>query len=707
VSFIWDAIAGCSLPGMTLVTALLFFLAHLLSDVVTLILAMLNWFLSITILNVGGVHQALADLFGPTPTGAITGLYAGMAALGLSIATAALVWGVLRNQEAMLLGNRWEGARALIGRAGGAVVWIVATPLALYVLVYVNDQLVTLMNHAMATTVWHTGACTLTSATGGAIEGLGTSAIGIALTILFYQVIGLALIAGILAAVGQYFLRLFQIVFWGALLPVAAGTSVADPQRRAWSYVWGQVTGSIFTQAAMALGIFLTETVMLAPDSTAVMAKLLSYTMGAAGFFVVSRIPRYFQELQGHTVGGGSEMAAIAGGYVMGRFGSQALSATAGGQVAGELFAATKERTTQRLNQGPGPLATAYQTFRRHAYVAQGRNAIDDAGAQADAGLVADRVAATGITDQATLDALATMPAARDAATAVRTVPPTVPLPDHPSPGMGGVLPDRGGQRPESPGSGAPVGVRPSVDAGTGVRTAPGGDPPLTADGDPSGGDWRGGASIDDALPDGGGSLPATVRPPTASLPSGTSPNASPSAPRSASGADDGAPPVAEAVSRTPLYGVGSGSAVGREGSAFAAAMAPLAQNYLYSQLFTDSRARAQLGTFGVGVSPATHDAWVAHPDAAPVSARVLHPHVLERVQRLHQLDQDLNAQPQEALARLFGVTPDDLNNPVYQQQIEAALHAVQRRRPGRGAFIQPLVRDAQDNYDIGSPGRS
>jgi len=122
--------------------------------------------------------------------------------------------------------------------------------------------------------------------------------------------------------------------------------------------------------------------------------------MGAAGFFLVSTIPRYFQEMQGHTVGGGSEMGTIAGGCIMGRLGSQALQATKGGIM---------------MNQG-------LESARQQAYTAQGANTVIEAQDQATAGLPAAQVYAQTVHGQAELDGAGTMPLSRDTKSAERAL---------------------------------------------------------------------------------------------------------------------------------------------------------------------------------------------------------------------------------------------------------------------------------------------
>ena len=673
MGFIWDAIAGCSTPGINFVTAIVLFIGHLLSAVVGLVIALLNAVLQITILNTGGVTTARTDLLGGGAVGALGGLYLGMAALGLLIAGVAVVWAVIRHQESLLTGNRMESLRGLLGRALGAVVWIAAVPLALWAMIQVNDVLVNTLAYQLHQVPFQfASSCKPAAAIGYGIASLGTSVITSALIYLFWDVLALALIVGILAALGQYFLRLFQIVFWGALLPVAAGASVADPQRRAWTYVWGQVQGSIFTQAAMAFGIYITEYVLIGGTpgipfvtahttvSAATPNMLLSYMMGVAGFFVVSKIPRYFQEMQGHTVGGGSEMGAIAGGYIMGRFGSQALQATKGGIMMTQGMETRRQQNTYALASGPGIVASHFQRSRQQSYAAQGANTVLDAQDQATAGLTAAQVHAGTVTTQARMDAAAGMPLSRDATSADRALntDPTIPLNPHPTRGTGGIV------ATPTPPFGAP-GTPPPAD--------PGG-PPLVG---PPGG-------FPDSV-DAAGVLGAAA---TVSEAVGV---------RAASGSVGVRQPAPGA--RTPTYGPGSHTAVGQPADTFAAAMVPMAQSLLHGDLVTTTRAQAARQ----GVSPTQFNEWMAHPDQVAPRDRVNHAQVVERAQTLHAWQQQLAINPTATIAQLAQVSPEALADPNQQPQIEAAFHAAiqDRQSPVRTGFLRPVALDHNNDYSI------
>lgn len=668
MGFIWDAIAGCSAPGMTFLTAVLLFIAHLLSSVVGLILGLLNEFLALTILNTGGVTTARTVLLGGGGVGAVGGLYLSMAGLGLAIAAVAVVWGVVRHQESLMSGGRLESLRALAGRAAGAVLWIAAVPAALWGLILINDAVVNaLVTQLQKAPFQYTFSCNPGAAIGHGIASLGTGLIATAITALFWEVIGLALIVGIIAAVGQYFLRLFQIVFWGALLPVAAGVSVADPQRRAWAYVWGQVQGSIFTQAAMALGLYITEAVIVGQHSA---NPLLSYMMGVAGFFVVSRIPRYFQEMQGHSVGGGSEMGAIAGGYVMGRFGNQALQATRGGILANQGLERAQQGNTLALTSGSGGLSGAFQRSRSRTLAMRGANEVALAHAENQSGFTEARQHAQGVRAVGQLDGMAANPVTgRDAPAAERelTVNPSIPLASDAPPGMGGV--PTGTPTIRAP-SGVAGGGGPSTDlAGSG---APPPDPPpdFSVNGPPSGFD-------------------------SAGAPTQTG-SSDPVGPRASA---DGVGVRSDAGGRTPFYGSGARSPVGLSAAEFAASVAPLARSVLRGDLVTSNRAQAAAR----GMTPDRYDHLMANPiDATPREA-VRHFQVLERARTFRTWDQQLAANPQSAVAQLMQVSPKALEDPVQQQQILQTLYASVQQPAStvHQSFLKPVALDHQGDYTI------
>jgi hypothetical protein len=447
-------------------------------------------------------------------------------------------------------------------------------------------------------------------------------------------------------------------------MPVAAGVSVGDPQRRAWTYVWGNVQGAIFTQAAMALGIFITEQIMVggtfsftgaAPAGGGTASGtlfLFRFLVGVAGFFMVSRIPQYFQQMQGHAVGGGSEMGAIAGGYIMGRFGSQALQATRGGQMFNKFNESQAAQHQAELGSSPSgsswrhPVKNAgsalYRRSANSAAAAAGVAGLQDTQRNNRVGATDSHVAAQTAQEQGRLDALGSNPGAAD--TTAFTHPHEA-LPPH------------------------------SADAGPGTA-AVGGFPPRPSP-DPS--------PAPDSPTDSPTGFGATLA--SAAAPSlVTSAALGTASSRPAPGASpNGAPGVSASSPSRPAPGrptIGPGSQLAStaqlSGAEFAAEMAPLAVSYLRGQVrparAADQRGKADLFMREASrPAPTTPDEVTGDTkrlDGASIADR----RVMQRAQELRHREQQLQVNPQGELANLFGVAPEALDDPNTQRDIETQL---------------------------------
>lgn len=727
MTWLWDAIAGCSAPHMTLWSALAIAFGSFFEDVLRGALSLVNAVLNLTILNTGGSSIVL-QLLQATPLhgGGIqfNSVFLVMDAVGLAIAAAGIVWGAIQLNAGNLLGTRRDEARQLVGRAALAVMWMVAAPLAISLLLGLNNGIVvefTRLNNAHGlqglVSAQVSSSCQATGL--GALSGaVGTAGLTALITTAIYMLAGdfltLLLIAAVVIAVGQYLLRLFQIIFWGALLPIAAGASVADPQRRAWTYVWGQVTGAVFTQAAMAVGIFLTEEIMMgsfqiggANAGHGVGNGLLMFGVGIAGFFLVGRIPRYFQELQGHSVGGGSEMGAIAGGYIMGRLGSQALQSTRFGTLMqGGLAAESAQHSAELGNPTPSfwrnPIrsvaSTVYRGHQASAAAASGVLQRQDAQVRGSVGAMDSAVAAETAAKISTADAQGRNPAALDVNAA--TNPRNDVTPQPPTRGPGTALVDAPGRPmgagpgptpPSTPGSGDPLaglGVDAGVLAG-GVAASRAAGPP-TAPADPS---------FDGIVPP-----PDAFSDPTVS-------GGAPAAPPTSAG---GTPPAPG----RPLFGPGSSLATGpgvtpRSGADFAAAMAPLAVSYLRGQV-VPTQAAAQGGRaadFMRAVNqplPTTPEQVAADQQATAQQLQATPAfsparRTLERAQALRHWEQQFAINPEAGIAQLFQIDPAALNDPTQQAQIEDHLRSALTQQPNAQSKLGALLR-AQTTTDPGWP---
>lgn len=664
MTWLWDAIAGCSAPGMNLFSALAIRAGSFFFLLIKGLLTVVNTVLGITILNTANSQQLAGSVFGTSVTP--SAILLGMDALGLAVAVTAVIWSALNLNVGSLGGVRRDEVRALMGRTGAALGWMVATPLALFLLLNLNNDLVGVFVHAISqkglATAFAPLSSTACNAGTGAAEFGVSFGVGIAGFVLFYlfsDVLVLALVVGVVVAFGQYFLRLFQVFFWGLLMPVAAGLSVGDPQRRAWTYVWGNVQGAIFTQAAMALGIFITEQIMVggtfsfgappvagsihllaysgaAPATGSVL--LFRFLVGIAGFFMVSRIPQYFQQMQGHAVGGGSEMGAIAGGYIMGRFGSQALQSTR----AGQMFRQSNEaRSLQHQAELGAPESGSFwrnpvANLSRTTYR---QNATSAAAATGVVGLqTAQRRNASGATDshiasetaqtQGVLDSKAANPVATDTTSFARPQEVTAPHEPNAGPGTSAV----GGFPPSPP-------------------------PPPSPEG---GGDGVAGVGAATGLV-------------SAFLPPASSPG-------------------------RPTIGPGSELASGRNlsGADFATQMAPLALSYLRGQvrpnLAAKERGRADV-FMEAAKTPVPTDPEKFAADTQRVQDRMNHAPLsnqatLQRAEAFRHFEQQLQIDPQKAISDLFQVKPGALDNPEMQQQMEGELRSALVNGPKGGSRL-------------------
>ncbi len=673
MTWLWDAIAGCSAPGMNLLAALVIRAGSLFFGLITGIMQLLNWFLSISILNIGNAQSLASSMFGTVSSPSTIML--AMDGLGMAIAVTGLLWAALHFNVASLGGARRDEFRALLGRTGAALAWMVATPLTLYVLLSLNNALVTdFVSQINQNALLAPPSSTACNA-GQGFAHLGMTVIaGLSGAILWYffdMAIVLALVIGVIVAFGQYFLRLFQVIFWGLLLPPAAGLSVGDPQRRAWTYVWGNVQGAIFTQLAMAFGIFITEAIMLGHGSSSGVLFIVRFLVGVAGFFMVGRIPQYFQQMQGHAVGGGSEMGAIAGGYIMGRFGSQALQATRGGQEFNTFNESQANQHAAELGSPSSgsfwrhPIRNAASTLYRRsadsAAAAGGVVALQVAQRKNRVGATDSDVAAQMAQEQGQLDAEGSNPGASD--TTAFTHPHEV-LPPHSAdagPGtaaVGGVSP-----RPSPDPSPAPDSPTDSP-TGFGATLASAAVPSL----------------VTSAMLDTASSRPA----------SGTSPHASPAV--SASRPSRAAP-------GRPTIGPGSqlASTAHLSGAEFAAEMAPLALSFLRGQV-RPARAADQRGAADLFMREASRPAPTTPTEAKRDAKRLEGAstadwRVMERAQELRHRDQQLQLHPQQELANLFGVAPEALDDPNMQRDIETQLRTTLVQGPQNGSPLGKLLK--------------
>lgn len=396
MTWLWQFLQGappCNFPHAdSFLTLLLSAIASAGFNLIAVVLQLMNFLLKNTLFD---THYDTA--FSHLATSA----YDTFLGIAWGAATVAVAWQALQIQLGAVATTKPEGYRALVGRAGVLVVWMVGTPVFIGKLLQLNGQITASIVHAMGLATQTALQCPAGLAKSMTFALTDTAAFY--LGFLFWQFALLALLAGIAYAVLMWLARIFEIIFWSGVAPLAIAASFGDPQQRAWTYVRSQLVGTIFLQSVLAIGFFFVETLILSHGGTpqpvilkttagAVLLpsfsarfplNLLLPFAGALGFFFLGRIPRYWQELQGHTAGGGHDTAlALAGGYMLGRFGGQMLQATKGGQLLGAWMgkqqAASQaqlrrsaevplfhQAVRQRLDQWAGQDGTPAQRFLR------------------------------------------------------------------------------------------------------------------------------------------------------------------------------------------------------------------------------------------------------------------------------------------------------------------------------------------------------
>ncbi len=251
-----------------------------------------------------------------------------------------LTWGAFQLQNYRITGvGVRDDTHSLIGRTVYSALVIAAGPLIIWTMFHVNNVIVTTLLDPPGRPFYN--AFSIVHANLGSIGGtLAAGGVAAEFMPLILEVLGLAVVVFVLWAIVVWFARQFEIVFWVTLWPVAAALGAADPQQKFFNYVKSQVVGLAFTQAAMALTLYLTLNITYSLGGSGYVkgsgvGALLIYGVMGAGFYFTAQVPKYWKEINGHSTSGGHEMAALAGGYMLGRFGSQALAATKMGKMTG------------------------------------------------------------------------------------------------------------------------------------------------------------------------------------------------------------------------------------------------------------------------------------------------------------------------------------------------------------------------------------
>ncbi|WP_053958151.1 hypothetical protein [Sulfobacillus thermosulfidooxidans] len=390
MGFVNDWISGCSNVSGGFLGAISILFAKIFNGIFLLIYDLIFAILKQTILSSNGDQTVASDVF--------TAMHS-LDAVAMALLIALLIWSVLTAGEQLMTTSKWDGWQGLVGRAGSAFLWIAGSYFAVSVLLHVNALLTsgftnTLSNEAKTFAV----SCHQPTT----ILGIGIAGAATAFVFLYplvSQTVLLAIIFGMAFALAQWLFRLVEILLWGSLLPLAAATIVAEPSRKTFQYVWSQLQGAIFTQSAMALGIWLIFGTALHGENT---TSLLNMLIGAAGFFMVGKIPRYLQEARGHTSSGGFDVAKGAMAIMMARGGEELMAATPLGQAVSRGFENHLGKSQTRLSTAGGVTGRLWHGMGQSIATHNARANFDQARYDANSpGAMAMNAAATNIRNTA------------------------------------------------------------------------------------------------------------------------------------------------------------------------------------------------------------------------------------------------------------------------------------------------------------------
>jgi hypothetical protein len=383
---------ACGIQITNLFQMVIFVIAQILNAIVSLIWALMVFVLTHTLLNTGTSGIVLSDY---------NQIYLDLSGIVTAIAVAAFVYRMMHVQVEAMTGHRREEMRGLAGRVVMVFAWMAGSALFLRTILAINDHFVNMFSNSMSFQAWH-GTCS-TPATGlvhgmaGALTVAGTGLI----VYLFSEFFMMVAVGLILFVIVQWIARLFEVVWWATLMPVALAVSIADPAQKMWEYVKNNLVGAVFVQTAMAFGFWMITTLFMQNGQlfhdppNAVASELLNTGMALTGFFFIGKLPQYWQQLNGHSTSGGHETAGLAMGYMAGRLGSRMMEGTVGGQLLGAATNASAAQHADELQHGTGVVGRlgGSAVFRR----LQNQQAFHAASHQA--GRARDEAANPGIAD--------------------------------------------------------------------------------------------------------------------------------------------------------------------------------------------------------------------------------------------------------------------------------------------------------------------
>lgn len=346
---ILTGLAGSSACGVQ-ITGLFQLLVYLLSELLNTIFGYLwtavLFVLNLTLLNRGAGAVVQAD---------VQHSYFALSGIVAVVAVAAFVWRVLQMQVENIGGSRREGIQQLVGRVGTVVLWLAGGTLFVTTLIRVNEAVVGMFSQSMRLAALN--ACPTAGPAAGVSDALfkGSLMAGGGVFVAFFGEVFVALAVGLLLyVILAWLVRLFEVIFWASVMPVALALSIADPQAKLWTYVKSQLVGAVFVQAAMAFGIWLIVTQVMSNGQIFGNGanSILNTAIALAGLFFVGKLPRYWQEMNGHSTSGGIDAAQLAMGYMGGRLGTQLLSATPAGQLLNASSEAGAAKSAYGLQSG-------------------------------------------------------------------------------------------------------------------------------------------------------------------------------------------------------------------------------------------------------------------------------------------------------------------------------------------------------------------
>jgi uncharacterized membrane protein YgcG len=347
-------------------TAVVYFFGKIIQDISTVVVIIITGLLRLTVLK--------PDAFNGFWWTLLNNGYLVMAGLAAAIALASLVWEALQIQQRTVLSvGPDDSYAALLGRSIWAILMIAAGPIFLHILIALNNVLVQTFDqwfmHALlaslqlgklvdaAGKIFHIGTASFGISQKELVNDVGSSMATLAegtLTYIFLEFTLLLVAILLLWAVLMFFTRQFELIFWGAIMPVALALSIADPRQQLWQFTKRQLQGLIFQQAIMAFVIWLTISVrvdILAGQSDyGIFRPLMGNIFTAIGFYYAFQMPKYWQQANGHT-SGGNEIAQIAAGSMLGRLGTGAIMSGMGGQWMKNLGNNLTEQSQARISR--------------------------------------------------------------------------------------------------------------------------------------------------------------------------------------------------------------------------------------------------------------------------------------------------------------------------------------------------------------------